>query len=69
VRVGDGARWGWLRERNELVKGMRPERACVQICEEGVCGEVVELSREMVEKALSWGGVGEEGEGLMRVGS
>lgn len=65
VRVGDGARWKWLEERNELVREMRPERACVQICEQGACREVVELSREMVERALSWGGVSEEEEGVL----
>lgn len=53
VRVGDGARWSWLEGRNELLKTMDARRACVQVCEEGMCREVLAMGE--VERALSWG--------------
>jgi len=66
VRVGDGAKWQWVAQRNELLRSMRPERACVQICEEGACREVLEM--EQVEQALSWAGKeGVDADGLVRV--
>lgn len=52
VRIGDGAKWNWLMERNELLRSMDPKKVRVQICEGNVCKEVVDMSE--VEKALKW---------------
>lgn len=38
VRVGGGqAKWSWLSTRNELVKGVQPEKEMVQVCEGQSC--------------------------------
>lgn len=52
VRLGDGAKWAWLRERNELLKSMDPQTARCQICEGGACREVLDMAE--VESALKW---------------
>jgi len=59
VRLGDGARWGWLKERNVLVREMEAEKVRVQICEGGACREVLDM--EEVGRALSWDEDGVEG--------
>jgi uncharacterized protein YyaL (SSP411 family) len=41
VRLGGGARDSWLRQRSGLLKAMDPARASVQVCEDGVCREVL----------------------------
>jgi len=46
VRLGGGAKDQWLRQRNELLKAMNPDRPGVQICEAGVCKEVLDLHQE-----------------------
>jgi len=59
VRLGDGAKWEWLKERNELVRAMDSEKVKVQICEGGACREVLDM--EEVGRALSWDEDGLEG--------
>jgi uncharacterized protein YyaL (SSP411 family) len=46
VRLGGGARDEWIRERSELLKAVNPEKPGVQICEGGVCKEVLDLHEE-----------------------
>src|SRR5581483_11774561 len=43
VRLGAGVKDKWVRQRNELLKAMDPNKAGVQICEGGVCKEVLSL--------------------------
>jgi uncharacterized protein YyaL (SSP411 family) len=43
VRLGGGAKDSWLRERSELLRAMDPAKAGVQVCEDGVCREVLEI--------------------------
>jgi uncharacterized protein YyaL (SSP411 family) len=46
VRLGAGVKDKWIRERNQLLKAMDPDKAGVQVCEGGVCQEVLSLEKE-----------------------
>jgi uncharacterized protein YyaL (SSP411 family) len=50
VRLEDGLKSDWLKGRNSLLKAMDPARNGVQVCEAGVCKEVLEAVD--VERAL-----------------
>jgi hypothetical protein len=43
VRLGAGTKDSWLRQRSELLKAMNPTKPGVQVCEDGVCKEVLEV--------------------------
>jgi hypothetical protein len=50
TRLGGEAKSEWLRARNELLKATNPERKMIQVCEAGICKEV--LGAEDIEKIL-----------------
>jgi len=46
VRLGNGTKDKWLRERSELLRAMDPDKPGMQICEDGACKEVRLLEEE-----------------------
>jgi uncharacterized protein YyaL (SSP411 family) len=46
VRLGVGTKDEWLRGRSELLKAMNPEKPGVQVCENGVCREILKPDGE-----------------------
>ena len=50
ARIGGSAKSDWLRNRNTLIAAMKSDKACVQVCEGGICRE--ELPTDDAEKAL-----------------
>jgi uncharacterized protein YyaL (SSP411 family) len=43
VRIGPGTKYSWLTQRSELLKAMNPTKPGVQVCEQGVCKEILEV--------------------------
>jgi uncharacterized protein YyaL (SSP411 family) len=46
VRLGAGMKDEWIRGRSELLKAMNPEKPGVQVCENGVCREILKPDGE-----------------------
>jgi len=47
VRLGAGTKDSWLRQRSELLKAMNPSKAGVQVCQDGVCREILEIGNAL----------------------